>query len=464
MERIDKAKKVGAPTRATVWYVASGVFGKACSIAVTPFFTRLLSPEEYGSFTMYMTVLGGVSILCSAFSSGSAVYSGFEKFKHSSRDFCASTLSVSLGFSPTVCILLFAFLPFFSIPSVLFIPICLQVLCDSAVAVFYSYSRYNYRYISVCILTLISYAVPPMISLTVLSLRGGGYAVRVASLLLVSMFLASFSLFSLLKGGSKARKNMQKQLIRTAAPLLPHCICGAVIAQADKLTVGAILGAGELAKYSVAYSIGISVMFIVNSVSGALNPWIVRRLGANQTDKIGELFSPIFILCCLAALYISAISPEAISLLAPDDYGNAAYSVMPISLSCLPSFITSVSTVGLVYSEKGKYTVLLSVIGSVCCVGVGIICVYLFGIIGASISILITQSVCSVFAIYFLKKSGIGSMISAVDCMSAVLFSLIYGCILLLLFPFPAIRILLLIPPTLYAIGRFLKTQPLVAE
>ena len=67
------------PAKASVWYLAASALSKGVGIITTPIFTRLLSGEDYGGFALYMTLLGGASLICSAFNSGSAIYKGLNK-------------------------------------------------------------------------------------------------------------------------------------------------------------------------------------------------------------------------------------------------------------------------------------------------------------------------------------------------------------------------------------------------
>ena len=463
MEKTAKPK-INIPAKATVWYLASGIIGKAIGILATPFFTRLLSEEEYGTFTLYMTVLGGASIICSSLSSGSAVYSGFVKFKEGISNFKSSVLFVSSLFSVTICLLLFALIPFFDIPRVLFIPLSLQIICDSIMAVFYSYSRFNYRYVTVCAMTMISYILPPALSLFMLTAYGGGYKIRIFALLAVSISSALFALLYLLRERGRVSLKMCRSLIRSAAPLLPHSISGAVVAQADKLIISFLLGRVALAKYSVASSIGISGMFLVNSLGGALNPWIIRRLGSNEIQRISDLLSPTFAIICSASLFITAIAPEGIGILAPREYYDAVYSVLPIAMSCISSFILSSATVGLVFAGKGRYTVYLSFISSFWCIALGLLFVNVIGYVGGAIALLITQSVGAVIAIGFLAKIGLGDMFDMKKCIYGLIFTLAWGLVILLLYPFPALRVLALIPPALTLVNSLLNAKDMIFE
>ena len=43
------------PAKAGAWYVASGAMIKLCGMSATPYFTRVMSPEESGRYSLYMS-------------------------------------------------------------------------------------------------------------------------------------------------------------------------------------------------------------------------------------------------------------------------------------------------------------------------------------------------------------------------------------------------------------------------
>ena len=51
------------PAKAGAWYVASGAMIKLCGMSATPYFTRVMSPEEYGRYSLYMSLAAILSVL-----------------------------------------------------------------------------------------------------------------------------------------------------------------------------------------------------------------------------------------------------------------------------------------------------------------------------------------------------------------------------------------------------------------
>ncbi len=456
--------RINLPARASIWYIISGILGKACGIIATPFFTRILTDEEYGVLTLYMTVLGGASVICSAFSSGSAIYKGMQNFKTKNESFVKSALAVSLLFSTLVCLLLLTFYRFLGLKAWLLIPLSLQILCDSILGIFYSVDRFHYRYKEVCALSVISYVVPPAFAIFIWKRFGKIFGVRVLSLLGVSLICAIYALYKILHYKGKAKAEMMKYLSRHAMPLLPHSISSALSSQTDKVIITSLLGASALAKYSVAHSIGISLMFLVTTFGGALNPWIIRRLSHGESKNISALFTPLFSLLAAATLFPIAIAPEGMAILAPKEYSESLWAVMPIALSCLPSFVISTATVGMVHAEKGRYTVVLSLLTAGGCVLLNYMIIPSLGYMGAGLSVLLSQLIGAIASFYFLRLSGLDKMLKVRRISAIFLSTALTGTVISLLYPFPALRVLMLIFPAVRMLNSIFSAKHLIYE
>ena len=411
MKLTEIIKRIKLPAKASIYYLAASTAGKIVSFVITPFTTRLLGKEDFGQFSLYMALLGGVSVICSAFTSSSAVYKGLQNFKTKRNGYLIGVLWVSLAFSMVICTLLFAFMPLIKLKSFLLLPLTLQILCDVTVAVAMSGERFDYKYKTVAAVALLIAILPPAMAIFILRIWGGGYVVRIYSMLFVSLCAAIYSLVKLFRGSEYKRGDVGYTL-RSSLPLLPHSISSAISVQADKLIISALMGTAALAKYSVAYSLGIALQFTVSAIGSALTPWVIRRLDAGETGRISQLMLPMAVGYCALSLCLVAIAPEAMLILAPKDYLDALPALLPIALSTPLSFISSVTMVGLNYSGRGRYTVIISLIGTVLCLFLNYTLIENFGFIGAGIATLAVHAFTAVTGSLMLSRVKLGGMIS----------------------------------------------------
>lgn len=456
--------KINLPTKASVAYLGASILGKSIGLITTPFFTRLITREEYGELTLYMTVLGGASIICSAVSSGSAVYRGFKLFEERHGEFLKSTLLVSFTFSIIFCLLLFTFLPFLGLNRALYLPLGLQILCDSIVGFSLARARYLYKFGEVMVINMLSSALPALASLFVLGRFGGGFTVRIYSLLLVSIALALWQAVRLFRKGKNFNKEIAKSMIKTSLPLLPHSFSVAISGQVDKLFITSIMGSAALASYSVAHSLGISMQFAVTALGASLGPWMIRKLDEGNPEKMRDVVSTIFALFCAIVLGLCAISPELMNILAPDAYIDAIGAIAPIALSVPLSFLSYVLSVVLVQNGKGKYTAIASICSLSACFILNYTLIPPLGYFGAGLALLISQAVGVIVGLAFLRRTKVGESLFSRRIFS--LFSLSLGMAILItpFYKFLYIRVFLLVIPTVMLLNSLLHSKELIAE
>ena len=433
MKITEVTGKIKLPAMASAWYLASGAVGKLAGVLATPLFTRLLDSNEYGKFTLYMSLLGAAAVVCSAVSSGSAVYKGLRDFKCNEREYLKAVLLTTLCFSIVICILLFAFSPIIDLNPLLLIPLSIQILCDGVVAIFLAKARFYYKYKLVAFVSICGAALPPILSIAALSFVGGDYKIRIFSFLFVSIALAVYALIYLNRQSKKTDRHTVWYVIKRSMPLLPHTISSALSTHADKFIISAVLGADGLAKYSVVFSLGIALQFIVNSIGSALSPWIIRRLEAREEKRIAELVLPMTLGYFALSVCLIALSPEALKILAPSDYFDAFPALIPIALSVPFYFISSVVTVGLIHSSKGRYSAMISCLGAALSVTLNYTLINQYGYLGAGLAFLIQQAVCSFIGILLLSEATKKRFISFSSVLLPCLASICVGGLLYLL-------------------------------
>lgn len=460
----DIAKSVKLPARASVYYLMASGIGKVVSFFIIPFSTRLMTSEEYGQLSLYMALLGGATVICSSFSSSSAVYKGIQDHDDNKNEYLMSVLWITWAFSALICILLFAFRTKIKLDPFLLLPLSVQILCDEAIAVSMCSRRFYYQYKSVVAVSIISAVVPSILSIIVLKIWGGGYYARIFSTLLVSLCLAAYCLINFFKTKSKAKAESIKYVMQTSLPLLPHAASSAFLVQADKLIITSLLGAAALAKYSVVYSLGIALQFTVTAICSALSPWMIRRLKTKEDKIINRLIYPMTMGYFALSICLIAIAPEAMRILAPAEYGDALPAILPLALSTPFYFITTVATVGLVQARRSSYSIIISAVSALLCVGLNYALVGRLGFLGAGIVTLICNASSAILSIYLLGKSGHREMLHSKKIALPFLLSSTLGILIHGLNDSLAARMALLSLPAIIIVYCMIRVGALIIE
>ena len=447
--KISPLSNLRLPARATIYYMLTSALAKVVGILTTPIFTRILSGEDFGKYTLYMSWLGLFTIICSGIISQAVIYRGFEKFKDKKQSFLFSAFVLGIGFTAVICSLLFAFSPFLGLETDFVLLLSIQLLCDETVGIFQTARRYEYNYRALSLTNAISVILTPILSVVLIFGTNIGYKGRIFALLIVSLCIAIPHLYALLRlGVGKFESAMAKYVLGRTLPLLPHTTSVAFGAEIDKLMITTLLGAEALAKYSVAHTLGLGLGFAVSALASSLYPWVVRKLSSGKGHEVEPTFGALITAIGGVVIAIALFVPEIFAFLAPKAYADAALATLPLLISTLPSFASSFVTVGIVNKEKGGYT-FYSAAGSIITnVILNLFLIPKLKYIGAAISLLISVTAGLILNCIFLKRSGSAEIFSQKTFLKQLTISSLGTLAAPLTYENTAIRILLLTIPT----------------
>ncbi|MBQ8528685.1 MAG: oligosaccharide flippase family protein [Clostridia bacterium] len=412
------------PAKASLWYTVSGALAKGVGLLFTPIFTRIMSRGEYGRYTLYITVLALMSVVCTSGVTGSAMYKGLIEFSDGRRKFTASAVGLSLCTVIPVCLAVFLLRGVLLIEGI-FVPfLFIQLIFDIGIAAMCAELKYSYSYGKAAAVNAVCALLSPAVSILIMALIKGAFA-RILGLLLVSGIVAVPFIVRCIKEGL-FRWEGWKFILRYSLPLLPGTLAAAVISQADKLIVSAYMGSEALAPYAVAHSIGVGLTFITASLGSALHPWIMRKLKSGEVGKVGETVGRIYVTLGALTVILTALAPEALSLLTPESYSVALPAVFPIAMATLPAFLLSVGTVVGVYEGRSYLSSAALVTGAAVNIGVNLLLVPRLEYLGAGLSLLLSYATAAL-VIYLLPSGrrvigeiGVGGILKATALTAAV--------------------------------------------
>ncbi len=453
------------PSRSGLWYLFSGVFSKALGILLTPVFTRLLSPEEYGSAAFYLSSLAVLEGIIAPFAFGSGVYGLISRERENKRELLLSGILSVFAICAAVCILLFAFSSLLSFGKDVIIFLSLQIFFDSVISLYLTFKRFDYSYKTVCAVGIFESVLSFLLSLCFIKGLSLGYLGRVFGLLAVSGAIAGVII---IKGVLGAFRGLAGRLFHdffaVGLPLFPGAAIGSLGGQLDRLLCAYLLGAGAMGKYSVSHSLGVGLYFVITSLSSVLTPWTVRRLALGEEHRIKEVTGSLIQGISAVSLFLVALSPEALRLLAPPDYYEALPAVAPIALSVIPLFFTSVSSTLLVQRGRGAF-ITVSKLSSLAAGGVsGLFLIPVFGFLGAGIGVLLSELVGAYMLLLYIKRREARLLYSPYDMTKALIVPLIFGLMFSVLSAYPALRILLLTVPAVMLLNIVFKAKGIILE
>lgn len=367
MTNAKRRIRLNLPAKATVFYTLTGALERGMTFIFTPIFTRLLTPDEYGLYPLYVSWMGVLTVIITLELSGNVIYKGMAKYAGREDEFLTSALGLmTLSFAlsaAAVAILGQSLSALFGLSPIILFFLVLQIFINGILNLYFAKCRYFYKYLSASVINVITAVLSPTLALLIIRTTPYVAEARIAAPLIISGIIALPLAISLFHSAHQPPSlKIWKYLIRTVAPLLPHFIASTVIAQSGKIAIGRYFGDGALAKYSLVFSLGFIFSVITSGISSGLSPWINRKLSEGSYLRVGELSEKLFSLFAPLTLMAVTFVPEGLSFLAPREYLDAFGAVFPIAISVLLGFLSTTLYTVILYYDKSHLVTASTVI------------------------------------------------------------------------------------------------------
>lgn len=377
---MEKAKPSGLklPARAGLWGIISSILARGVGVLGTPIFTRLLLPEEYGIYPLYTTYLSLAEALVVTSLSGSLIYRGLERHKDDADGYIAGAVGLSLTLTGVLFILgLFLSGVMYSLTGLearFYLVLALEVGASAVIGIRSARCRFEYDYKTLAFLNLVVAFGSPMISVLLIKLAGLGGEGRIYGSSLIVLLVALPLLYDTTRRGRGLIKpDIMREISLEAIRLIPHYLASSLILRSGSMVIGAIYGTDAVGKYSVALSLGLGINVVSGALTGALSPWVTRKLAKGDKRAVSRLNYECFLGIMLIALLFLSAAPELMLILAPEGYVEALSAVYPLALSVGVVFLSNMALTGEVYLGGGGRGSVATLISSGVAVGLSLL-------------------------------------------------------------------------------------------
>ena len=450
MESTKKRASLRLPAKAGIWNIISGLVTRGIGACGTPIFTRLLTPAEYGLYPLYTTWMAVVAALVASGLTGSAIYRGLQRYSGRREEFIAAATGLGLLTSLLLLTLGAPLSAFISELTGLERPILLilvlEVAFSTVIALRSSWLRFEYRYKELALTGLISALGTPTISVILVKLTPYRAEARIIGSLLATVIVALPMLLHISRHSRLYDKEIWRYLVRVSLPLVPHYLSSSLILRASEMVIGRSHGGGALAKYSVGISVGLALTFLSNALSGAISPWILRKIAEGREDIVRTLVGLALGGLSSASLLLLCFAPEVLAVLTPAEYADALPTVYPLALSVSAMFLVSALTSAEAYYERSLRSSLPTVVTAAASLGLAVIILPRADYRISALFTLGAYLLLVLLSVLNLKKISGKSIIDSRKCALIFAFCTLYA---LILFAFRGVlisRVLLAIP------------------
>lgn len=354
----DRIRNTPEGVKASVAYTVCSVLQRCLSLITMPLFTRLLTQEQYGQYSVYLSWENILIIFITLNLAYGSFPKAMVKFEDDRFGYVKAVQNITLALAG-VFLLLYLPLrnvlnPLLELPTPLVCLMVADVVFQNALLCWYGHRRFEYKWKSVVFMTLlVSISSPVVAYIMVGASTEKGYA-RIIGYAAVKIL---FGLFCFLYTLSKSKKSPQKQYWKYALsfnmPLIPYYLSQVVFNQSDRIMISHISGTDKAGIYSVAYTLATILTFVLNAVNGSYVPWFYGKLKENKGRENQSMANGIAILMAFLLLAVIALAPEIITIMAGDAYRDAIWVVPPVAMSILLLYyVQLLINVEFYYEEK----------------------------------------------------------------------------------------------------------------
>ncbi len=391
-----KKKIGGSPeAKASSAYMLCSVVQKCLSFITLPLFTRILSTEDFGVGTVYLSTSAIVIIFVTLnlpYGSFSPAMLRFEK----DRDgYISATNMISVLLTGVYFLVYFLFRDFWNdlldLPTELMVLMGGEMLAGTAIQFWMGKARFEYKYKGVVWVTILLSVIGTASSfVAVLLFSNKGTAKVLANGIVVCIIGGVILIRALLKGKKCFAPEYWKYALAFNIPLIPYYLSQIVFNQSDRLMIDRMVGRGEAALYGVAYTVAFVLTFALNAVNNSFIPWMYRSIKTNRLKEIRKNSLVIATAFSILLLGIIALAPELILVLGGSKYEAAVDVVPPVAMSLLLLFYSQLFINVEFYFEEKYKLVGASILAAVANIVLNYFGIREFGFVAAGYTTLIS--------------------------------------------------------------------------
>ena len=379
-------------------YIMANVVGALISFLLLPFFTRVLTPEEFGIVALFQVTVAVFSVFTGLSVHGAVSVNYFKGNQEKFPQFVGACMCILLATAIVISIVVGYFLPFVSEKIGLdgnfillaivasfgqfLINIRLIVWQVTGAPIKYGVFQVLFAVISACM------------ALSLILFFGMGADGRIIATTLAILIFAIIALSTMFSGGwirvTWSIANISEAL-RWGIPLIPHVLGTICMVMADRFIISNQLGVKYTGIYFVAIQLALPITMLGDSYNRAFRPWLYEKLSRGE-ELVGVVISyASMVAFILIGLSYSVIIYFIYPTIVGEQFEDGLYlSIVLILANTLQILYYTVGN-HILYTGKTVVMSSITISNSIIYLVVGWNLVLLFGLIGLALLFLLTS-------------------------------------------------------------------------
>lgn len=358
---ISKYNSIPKEAKASFWYTICSVLQKCISFLTIPIFTRILTTAEYGQMSIYITWTAIIMIFTTLNLQYGSFNTAMMKFENHQDNYIASIQGISLFLTFITLVFFIIFPNFFvtllDLPLYLLIIMLFEIIFTTSINLWSGKKRFDNKYIILIVVTLLLSLCSPLLSLFLIYQNNYSNSLMkiLGNALTYFVFGGVIFFINLKRGKSLFNKEYWLYAFKFNIPLLPYYLSQIIFNQSDRIMIQKMIGFEEAGIYSLAYSISLTLSFVINAINNSYIPWLYKSIKTKKFMEIRQTTTKlIYLILILLSMFI-LFAPEIISFFSSNEYKDAVYIMPPVVMSQLFLFLSQIC-INILFFYEDKYS------------------------------------------------------------------------------------------------------------
>ncbi len=402
-------KAMSIEVKAAMWFLICNVLQKGIQYITLPLFSRILSVEEYGSYTVFISWLSVIQIVATLNLSGGIYMSGLARNEEKRDEYSSAMLGISMLVALVVGITYFIFYNPLSMVIDLGKSFVFLIFVHSFFAPLFLFwaarERYELRYKELAVVSIVGAMASPIMSLALI------YTLSDKVLAICIGYISGQLCMGVYCGMKQIRRcsnlynlKVWKEAVGFSVPMIPHFMSYVVLGQVDRVMIKEICGQYEAGIYGLAYQLSNAMNMLTSALDAAFTPQIYEEI-KNQKNGVSKKINLMLMFYALIAVGVALVAPEVLVLFGSQKYAEAKWVMPPIILSTYFFLLAALFMKAEYYFKKNKYITIASTTIALLNILLNYIFIDKYGYIVASYTTLVCYAGFAVAHYIFMKKT-----------------------------------------------------------
>ena len=307
--------------KAGIGYTIGNVMVKGINFLAIPIFSRLLTTEEMGVYTVF-AAYEAVLFVFIGMALHSSIRSAKYEFEGKIDDFTSSIMGI---YWINLIVALFISIVFNKILTKLLdldlVTLVMLVIYSFGIAVVTLYNArisldYEYKkYIKVSLASTIGNVGLSLILIKTIFNSSRGFG-RVLGITISTVLVTVYIIYDLYKRARPTfRKKYWKFGIKYSLPIIPHGISQVLLAQFDRIMINKMIGKSEAGIYGLVGNIKLILAIISDSISEVWMTWFYEKMKNKEIEAVRSRARQLCYFFLIIAIGVMSISPELVLIM-----------------------------------------------------------------------------------------------------------------------------------------------------